>query len=461
MWIDLPINQTVLPIFRHDLAKRGEHVAWSNLSALLNNLFLVFVLVALGAWLLAPYIVALVAPGFADETGNLATSLTRILMADVVLLGIAALLSQLFLSYEKFVVPGIGRGVNNLVIIAALILLGRTYGIYGLAVAVVIGAVAELAINLPILWSKRKWLSGKIDLRHPTMLEMGKLSFPVLISTGGMELGRITDRIFASLLAAGSLSSLAFGHRLLNAPLEFLLVPLQKSTFPHFTKLTAEGNFNRLSSQLFQYLRLVVLLTIPVALVMMVIPDAIVRTLYQRGAFDETSTRLTSEALFFYAMGLPALAMSRVLNRTYFSLKDTWTPAKLSLIRIAVKVGFSWIFIHSMGHGGVALAESLSQIIRTFFLLSFLPEDVKGEEIGKTWKSFGLTMAGAIAMVIVIYPMGTKVDGLFSTPSEFVVLGVLGVGSYALSTFFFQREEFYRLVGALASLKPRVLPKRS
>jgi putative peptidoglycan lipid II flippase len=343
----------------------------------------------------------------------------------------------------------------------ALVAIGGTYGIYGLAVALVIGAVAELAINVPILWRRRQWLSGKIDLRHPTMREMGKLSFPVLISTGGMELGRITDRIFASLLSAGSLSSLAFAHRLLNAPLEFLLVPLQKSTFPHFTKLTAEGNVSLLSRQLFQYLRLVLLLTIPVAIGMMVIPEAIVRTLYQRGVFDATSTEMTSEALFFYAMGLPALAMSRILNRTYFSLKDTWTPAKLSLIRIAIKIVFSWLFINSMGHGGVALAESLSNGIRSVLLVWCLPDQIKGEEIGKTWKSLGLTMAGAGSMAVFIYPMGTKVDGLFSTPVECAVLAIVGIATYALTTFFFQREEWYRLVGAIASLKLRMAPRGS
>ena len=55
----------------------------------------------------------------------------------------------------------------------------------------------------------------------------------------------------------------------------------------------------------------------------MVLAEVIVRAVYQRGTFDETSVHLSSQALFFYTIGFPASSLSRISNRTFFGLKDT------------------------------------------------------------------------------------------------------------------------------------------
>lgn len=461
LWIRLPINQTLIPMFRYDLARRGEEAAWANFSVLFNNLVLVLTVVAATGWLLAPYLVALISPGFEATTGILATSLARITIIGVFFAGLGGVLSQIYFSYESFFLPGITGSVNNIVVMLILLALSSLYGIHGLAIAVVLGGASQFVIKLPILWKKSKLLSRKVNLRHPGMIEMGKLSFPLLFSTGGAQLGRITDRIFASLLSAGSLSALAYGHRLITIPFEFLIRPLQKSTYPHFTKLTAEENFKSLSRQLFHYLRLVFLITVPVAIGIMLVPASIVSVLYQRGAFDEMSTHLTSQALFFYAMGFPALALARVLNRTFFSLKDTWTPTKISLLRIGIKIALSWILIRPLAHRGIALAESISQMTRAVFLFFLLPQRVKGKELWNTVKSFGLTLAGSISMIFVVYPVKGQINELFSLPSGLLTLGLLGMATYGVMTFLFQREELETLIGAFTSLKPKPFPKQS
>jgi putative peptidoglycan lipid II flippase len=460
IWVRLPIRQTIIPMFRHDLAQRGEQVAWANFSILFNNLVLVLIFIAGTGWLFAPYLVGLIAPGYENGTGDLATSLARITMVAIIFLGMAEVLSQIFLSYEKFFIPGIEGSVENLIVILGVLAFGSAYGIYGLAVAIVISVAAQFAIKIPILWEKRKLLSHRVDFHHPATREMGRLSIPLLISTGGSELAKITDRIFASLLPVGSLSALAYGHKLVIVPIDLFLRPLQQSTFPHFTKLSAERNFEILSRQLSRYLRVIFFLVFPAAIGIMVVPEVIVRVIYQRGAFDETSTLLTSQAFFFYSIGLPAIPICRILNRTFFSLKDTWTPTKLSLLCIGIKIILGWILLYPLSHGGIALAESVSQIIRAFFLLFLLPDQVKGEEGWNVAKSFGLTLAGSVSMAIVVYAVKERITGLFSAPWELATLVLLGLFSYGFITFVLQRQEFQTIFSALTILKPRVTPTK-
>jgi putative peptidoglycan lipid II flippase len=448
-------------MFRYDLARHGEESAWANVSILFNNLVFLLIFIALAAWLLAPALVSLMSPGFEEETNALATALTRITIISIVLIPPSMILEQILFSYERFFLPGITDLVNNLVTVFALLVLGTTYGIYGLATAIVLGAACEFASQLPILWEKWKFYRCKIDLRHPEMREVGRLSLPLLFANSSVEVARITDRIFASLLPAGSLSALAFASRQTTVFLDLFVTPIGKSTFPHFTKLIAEENFQVLSRQISHYFRVLLFLTVPIAVGTMIVAEPIVRILYQRGAFDETSVRITSQSLACYAIGFPALALGRVLTRTFVSLKDTWTPTKQSIIRIGIKVILSWVLVQHFAHVGLALAESASQIIRTLLMFFLLPDQVKGQEEWHTIKSFGQTLAACVLMGVVVYLVKEQISGFFSVPVELVALVLLGIASYGTIAFLRKGEELQSVLKAFTVLSVKALPRKS
>jgi putative peptidoglycan lipid II flippase len=461
LWVRLPVRETLIPLFRYALARRGEQAAWSTASVLLNNFLIVLICIVLVGEFLAPYLVNILAPGFHEGTESLAASLARITMTTVVFMGMGTLLAQISFSYERFFRPGIVGTVNNIVVMLVLVTVGGVYGIHGLAVAVVLGASCEFILQLPILWEKRKFYSPEVNLRHPEMLQMGKLSFPLLISTGGNELARITDRIFASLLSAGSLSALAFAHRPISVLLDFLINPLQQAIFPRFTKLSAHEDFRTLSRELFHYLRMVFFFTLPAALGIMMTADAVVKALYQRGAFDETAVRLTSQALLCYAIGFPALAMMRVLRRTFFGLRDTWTPTKIALFCIGLKIILSAVLIRYLAHMGIALADSISQITNALILFGLLPKEVKGQEGWKTLTSFAQTLAGCMVMGGVVYVMRAKLYELFHPLLGLASLVLLGVAVYGVIAFFFQAPAIQAARKIVTELGAKYLPRSS
>jgi putative peptidoglycan lipid II flippase len=460
LWIGLPIRQTLIPMFRHELARRGEQAAWGSIAVLLNTLAVGLVAIVVVAELLAPWIVALLAPGFDAGMIGMGTSLARITILSVVFMGLAELLAQILFSYERFARPGIVGSVNNLVVIGTLLAVGFAWGIHGLAVAVVLGALGQFLIQVPILWEKRRFYRWRVDLRDPNVAEMGRLSVPLLLSTSGTEVSRITDRIFASLLPRGSLSALAYAHRPMTVLFDFMIRPLQQATFPHFSRLTAEGDYATLSRQLFQYLRLIFFFALPVAVGFMVAGPVLVRVLFQRGSFDETSVALTSGALAFYALGFPAHAIMRVLRRTYFSMKDTWTPTKIALGCIGLKVLLSWFLIGPLAHLGIALAESLSQTANAVLLFVFLPREIKGHEGAKTLVSFGQTAAMGGVIALLLYVAKEAVDGRVSPPLELVSLAVVGAAVYATFALVFQGEASRSVLKTLTAFAP-FRPKKS
>jgi len=460
-WVSLPLSKTIIPMFRYDLSRGGEQIAWANASILFNNLVLVVIVIALMGWGFAPYLVRLMAPGFESGTGALATSLTQIGMVSIVFAAVGGFLSRLYFAYERFFVPGFVGSIDNVLIILGLLAFGSTYGIYGLTAAVVLGAFSLLALQAPILWEKRKFYALKVNLRHPGMAEMAKLSFPLLISRGGAQLARVTDRIFASLLPTGSLSALDYARRLTSVQYELLVRSFNRSTFPHFTRLTAEEDFKTLSHQLFRYLRVVSFLTIPMAIGVMVLAEVIVRLIYQRGAFGETSVRLTSQALAFYAIGFPANSMAAILNNTFFSLKDTRTPTKIALLEMGIKILLSWVLTRPLAHIGIALAESISQLVTVPFLILLLPKQVKRQQGWKTLKSFAQTLTVAAVMGGMIYLVKERIDGVYSIPLELAALASLGAVAYGVMGSIFQREEAQTLFNAVMTLGTKFLPNKS
>jgi putative peptidoglycan lipid II flippase len=452
MWVMGPINQVVLPMFRHEMARRGEGSAWARTSVLLNNLTVLLVALAGLTVLLAGPLVSLLAPGMDAAGQSLATSLTQIVVAATVFVGLGSVLGQVHFTYERFFTPGVAGTVDNLVLIGAFLFFASSWGIKGLAVSVVLGGLAELIIQLPILWKKRHLYRLRVDPRAPEMAEMGRLSLPLLFATGGTEVARITDRIFASLLPAGSLTALSYAQRLTSLQTELLSRPMMRSSFPHFARLSAEGDTRALSGHLFRYLRVMFFLTLPTTIAVMALSETVVRLLFQRGAFDETSVQLTSQALVAYTIGFPAVALGRILTRTFLTFKDTKTPTRLALLRIVIKVALAFALVGRLSHVGIALAESLSHILRLPLFFLALPRELRGRDAWLAWGSFGRTLIAGGAMAGAIWLVGSRVEGLVALPVEAAGLAALGLAVFGVTAMGLLRQEARDVLGGAAAV---------
>jgi putative peptidoglycan lipid II flippase len=214
-----------------------------------------------------------------------------------------------------------------------------------------------------------------------------------------------------------------------------------------------------LSRQLFSYARIVLFVTLPVAIGLMLTADIIVGTLYGRGAFDQTAVALTSQALFFYAIGLPAHAMGRIFRSTFFGLKETWTPTKIALFCFASRIFLSWILIGHLAHRGIALADSIAQITNVVLLFYFLPREVRGKEGVPTLISFAQTMTGCMVMAAVVYLARENIDGLLSSPLELACMILLGAAVYGAVSFFFQKELTHPILRTFTELGAKYLPR--
>lgn len=459
VWLRDPIQVTLIPLFTKELTTYGEQSAWAKASVLLNTLFMLYLGVTVLGWFLSPYLVILVAPGLRSEIGALAADLAKTIMLSVLFLGLARLLSALFYAYHRFGRPGITTSLDNLVVVMLVVMLTPALGVYALAIGTVAGAVAQTLVQLPILWRNRAYYLPRVNLKDPIIRRMAWLSLPLLVGTGGAEVDRITDRVFASLLPAGSLSALAYGHRLTYAMFfQLFVASLTTVLFPYFSRSADADHYANLSQKLFKSLRVLFWIAFPLSIGLALLHEPLVRLIYQRGAFTEHSVVITGQAVFYYALGLSMYSVSYVLTYAFYSIQDTKTPVLIGLVRVGVKILLSFALIGSLAHAGLALADSLSFVLKTILLLAFLPKALKQAEYWTMLQSFAFTIAITAGMGAVLFLALPYFETVFAAGASVAAIStglaaaiILGSSVYLLSSILCQRPEVrdvYQLVRA-------------
>jgi putative peptidoglycan lipid II flippase len=119
-------------------------------------------------------------------------------------------------------------------------------------------------------------------------------------------------------------------------------------------------------------LEFALLLTLPAAAALMVIPVPIIAVLFERGAFSETDSAAVAAALAAYAAGLPAFVMTRVFLPGFFAREDIRTPMKFAAAGMVTNIAVALILFPRMGHVGLAIAASVAGWLNTVLLFATL-----------------------------------------------------------------------------------------
>src|SRR5699024_7384072 len=125
----------------------------------------------------------------------------------------------------------------------------------------------------------------------------------------------------------------------------------------------AKQEYESLKSSLIKSLNIMLIIIIPLTFLFLTKSSDIIKVVYERGAFGNEAALLTSQAFFFYSIGMIAVAMREVISRAFYSLKDTKTPTINAVITLICNIILNIVLAKYLGVGGIALATSLSAIL--------------------------------------------------------------------------------------------------
>lgn len=377
-----------LPEFTAALARGSRHEAWKLASSLANLVTLVLVALAAFAWLAAPFLVdRVLAPDFDDQKVRLTVTLLRTLLATTVLFGLSGLVMAVLQAQRHFVLPALAPTVYWVGWIVGVLVLAPRFGIDGLAYGVVLGAALHLLIQLPALRGRGARYTPRLGLSDPTVRSVLRLMGPRLIGVGVVQVNFVVNTILASGQPVGSLTALQLAFGVMVMPQVLIAQSLAIAALPTFSAQAAEGRWDELRRSILATLRGVVFLSLPASVGLILLRRPITALLFERGAFDASSTELVAWALLWYAAGLVGHSLVEILSRAFYALRDTRTPVLVGASAMTLNILFSLTLAPAFErnglppHGALALANSLATGLESVVLVAALRRRVPQMEL--------------------------------------------------------------------------------
>lgn len=434
------LGSAFIPMFTGYLARDDEEEAWRLASATINLLLFIITSLAIVAALLAPQVVALIAPGFPPDQRALAAELMRLMLISPVVFGVSGIVMGILNSHQHFLLPALAPTMYNLSIIGGAVFLSPRMGVRGLAVGVTVGAGLHLAVQVPGLFHLGTRYFPVLGLRHPGVHEVGRLMIPRTLGHAIVQLNFLVNTILASNLPEGSLSALNYAFLLMLLPQGIFAQAIATVAFPTLSAQAARDEVAEMRSTLSAMLRTILYLTIPASVGLYLLRVQVTQLLFQRGAFQAGSTDAVAWALQFYVLGLVAHSAVEIVTRAFYALHDTRTPVLIGGAAMALNVLLSLVLIRPLAHGGLALANSIATTLEMIGLLVIIQGRLHGLEGRLTAASLARIGAAATVMGLAVWGFvrmagdrGALIQGIGGI--------VLGAGVYLASTVILHSEE--------------------
>ncbi|MCK5167812.1 MAG: polysaccharide biosynthesis C-terminal domain-containing protein, partial [Rhodospirillaceae bacterium] len=179
---------------------------------------------------------------------------------------------------------------------------------------------------------------------------------PVAVGAGIYQINLLVDMVIASLLPAGAISYLFYADRLHQLPVGVIGVAVGTALLPLLARQISAGEDKAALASQNRALEFALLLTLPAAAALIIMPDIILQVLFERGAFTSEATQKTAAALAMFSLGLPAYVIIKALAPGFFSRGDTATPIKIGALCLVVNLVLNLLLMKPFAHVGIAAA---------------------------------------------------------------------------------------------------------
>lgn len=434
------LSVAFIPVFTEYLEGKSKEQAFDMARAILNIALIVFILVTIAIFFLAkPLTTAIIAPGFSTEKQLEVVDLTRVILLGEIILVFGAFFIGILQSFQRFIIPAMASVFYNLGIILGIIFLSKSLGIMGAAVGVVIGAILHAAVQLPLILSMGFKFSFPTKFLHPGVKEIIKLMSVRTLGLAAEQINETVGLALASLVSVGSVTYLTFAQHLQVVPIGLFGATLAQAALPVLSSERARGRLEEFKATLLTTLHQILFLALPATAILIVLRIPVVRLVFGASQFDWKATVLTGLTLAYLSIGLAAQAISLLLVRGFYALKDTKTPVAVSLIVVAINIALSiyFIIVSKLDVWAIGLSNSIAAIASAILLFWTLHFKIGKFNLRMVLAPFLKMLMATVVMGVALYvPIKLLDQVIFDTTRTVNLLILTGMSSiFALSVY--------------------------
>ena len=350
--------------------KSGKKFADEIFSLLLFFLILLIIIIEI----FTPFLVYLIAPGFFENTEkfNLAIEFTRITFPFLLFVSLSSLLSGILNTNNKFAAAAAAPIILNIVLIFFLLI--SFYYNHSIAKSLSIGVTLAgiLQFIILIIFTKSFYVpSIKFIFKFSKAIKnFFKKLLPSIFASGITQINILVGTIIAS-FQSGAVSYLYYADRVYQINLAIAGIAVGTVALPNLAKsikLNDKFSTNQIQNK---SIELSLLFSIPATFGLLIASNQIVNSLFGYGSFDISDVFYTSLAVTFFALGVPAFALIKVLSNFYFARNNTIVPFYISLLSMILNILISVSLFKKYGFIIIPIATSLSTWVAviTYFIL--------------------------------------------------------------------------------------------
>jgi putative peptidoglycan lipid II flippase len=364
------LTAAFVPIFS-DLKNSQRHDDTRDfINSVINGSLFVVILSGILVFILVPYLSKFIVPGFDVAARHTFENLVRLLLLSPIIFSISNTLGNIILTHDRFFWYGISAALYNVGIIAGTIFLVPYFGIYGVAIGTIAGALLHLGSRIFGLKYSHKYhfkINFNADYR-----KFIRLMLPKVIGQPLEQITFLGYTIIASTIGAGSIAILNFARNFQSMPVNTIGITIALASFPILARMSSSDQQIEFRREIKFSLKTILIISIPAAIAVYCFRNILISIFLGGGAFSSEAVRLTGATLGIFAISVPTESMAHLISRGFYALKDSLTPVVVGLGGLVIAIVFGYLFSRSMGIEGLALGFVMGSMLKTGTLFVLL-----------------------------------------------------------------------------------------
>ena len=418
------VSASFIPVYTETLEHEGRGAADRLAGSFFTIVGLSAATLTVLGMVFAPQLIGFMAPEFDAETTSLAARLLVIIFPSLFFTGLAFSMVGVLNSLGQFNIPAAMSVASNGVVIAYFLFFVGRFGVYGAAVAVLIGWAAQAVIQVPSL--VKRGYRYRPGFRHPGLKKIARLMLPVMVGTWILPINMVILLWFASGLYGG-VASLGYANDLFIMIAGIFVLSVTNVIFPEMSRLSASGDRRAFCDIVRETTRTLLFLLIPMTLGLILLATPLVQLIFERHQFGAHSTALTASALAFMSLGMAGYGIQNVLIRAFYAEKRGKVPFLAGLAGVAANILLCRLFVDAMGVAGLALASAASLLVTALVLIPAAHRMLGGELVtGGLVLELGKMVFAALLMGVGVWFLRELLAGVLGGGNIWMRLGLVG-----------------------------------
>ncbi len=425
----LTVSISYVPIYIDINQNSGEEKSKNFTSNILSIVFILALLFILIGIIFNKQILSIVSSGFEGEVFDLTSYYLKISIWITLFAAPTQLLSAYLNCNSGYIQSSVATlAISSIQLIVIFIAgkLGSSILIYGVVLSNFVQFIIVCLFSYKLGYKYKFKIEITSDVKKSFIIII-----PIFISSMISQINTFVDKSFASELVEGSIAALNYGSILKSFLFITFTIAITTMIYPMLSQAVAENNVNKVKDIFSKGSNIIIILFVPITIGAIILAKPAISFVFERGEFGSSSVMMTTSAFIMYSIGLLAGALSDVITKVFYSMKDTKSTLFIGAFAVGLNIVFNIILVKPMGHAGLALATSLSAIISIPLFFIVLRKKLGALGLKNTMMLFIKACVSTAVMGLIVYFGFNYLSSVLGTGKLSVLLSIIissGIG---------------------------------